>query len=229
MSKPSISFILLAYNEQECIVDAIADCRVFAREHARDYEILVVNDGSTDRTAELAGASSEGDVRVIHHDTNLGMGASMRDGYVAARCDYLAHLPGDRQVRAEALAEMLPLRGEDTVVLSQFRNPPSGRRRAMMSVVFRLLTRHIGGLQVDFAGTYLFHRSWLDRISLGEASSNTFFFSFQLLELCRRAGAHFSVVQIPTYLRKQGTSRVATPSRIARMFVEIGKSRMKPS
>lgn len=229
MSKPSISFVLLAYNEQEDIAAAIADCRNIGRQHASDYEILIVDDGSTDRTAEVAEESGMGDVRVIHHETNLGMGASMRDGYLAARCDYIAHLPGDRQVRAEALIEMFEHCEPDKIVVSQFRNPPSGRRRAMMSVVFRLLTKHVGGLQVDFAGTYLFHRSWLERVNMEEASSDTFFFSFQLLELCRRAGAMFSVVEIPTYLREQGVSRVATPSRIARMFVEIGKSRIKPS
>lgn len=228
LSKLSISFVLLAYNEQDSIADAIADCRGFAQTHASDYEILVVNDGSTDATAEVAESCSTGDVRVIHHETNLGMGASMRDGYLAARCDYIAHLPGDRQVRADALSAMLPLRSEDTIVLTAFRNPPSGRRRAIMSVVFRLLTKHVGGLHVDFAGTYLFHRTWLKRVHLAEASSNSFFFSFQLLELCRRSGASFQVVDIATYLREQGKSRVATPSRIARMFVEIGKSRMKP-
>lgn len=228
LSRPSISFVLLAYNEESDISEAIADCRSVGREHTSDYEILVVNDGSTDRTAEAAEECGEGDVRVIGHATNLGMGASMRDGYLAARCDYIAHLPGDRQVRAQALIEMLPLCGNDHIVLSQFRNPPSGRRRAMMSVVFRLLAKHVGGLRVDFAGTYLFHRSWLTRVNLSEANSDSFFFSFQLLELCRRAGAVFSVVDIPTYLREQGTSRVATPSRIARMFVEIGRSRMKP-
>lgn len=227
MRKPSISFVLLAYNEEDCIGQAIADCREFGRAQTSEYEILVVNDGSLDRTAELAEQSNEGDVRIIEHTRNLGMGASMRDGYLAAKFDYMAHLPGDRQVRAEALQGMVARCTPTAIVLSEFLNPPSGRRRAAMSVVFRLLARHVGGLRVNFAGTYLFHRDWLAKVDLLAADSDTFFFSFQLLELFRRAGAEFSVVKIPTHLREQGSSRVATPSRIAKMFIEIGKSRMR--
>lgn len=227
MSKPTISFIILAYNEEDCITQAIDDCRAFGRAHCSDYEVLVVDDGSSDDTNRIATkASEEGDVRVITHPHNAGMGASMRDGYLAAQCDYLVHLPGDRQVRAEALTEMVGLCAPDHVVLSQFSSPPSGRRRAAMSVAFRLLTRHVGGLQVDFAGTYLFHRDWLGKVDITAASSETFLFSFQLLELFRRAGASFSVVKIGTYLREQGTSRVATLPRIASMFWEIGKARL---
>ncbi len=227
MSKPTISFILLAYNEEACIAQAIADCRVFARAHCAAYEVLVIDDGSGDDTNRIATeASEDGDVQVIAHAQNAGMGASMRDGYLAARYDYLVHLPGDRQVRAEALSEMVGLCAPDRVVLSQFSNPPSGRRRAAMSVAFRLLTRHVGGLQVDFAGTYLFHRDWLGKVDITAASSETFLFSFQLLELFRRAGASFSVVKIRTHLREQGQSRVATLPRIASMFWEIGKARM---
>ena len=227
MSKPTISFILLAYNEQHCIAQAIRDCRVFAQTHCASYEVLVIDDGSSDDTNQIAiDASEDGDVRVITHPHNAGMGASMRDGYLAARCDYLVHLPGDRQVRAEALEEMVGGCAKDRVVLSQFSNPPSGRRRAAMSVAFRLLTRHVGGLRVDFAGTYLFHRDWLSKVDLTAASSDTFLFSFQLLELFRRAGASFSIVTIPTHLREQGTSRVATLPRVVSMFMEIGKARM---
>lgn len=222
----SVSFVLLAYDEELAIAAAIADCRAFARAHLGGYEILVVDDGSRDRTRQVAEAASEGDVRVIVHPRNQGMGASMRDGYAAATMEYVAHLPGDRQVRAEVLAAMVPRCAPETIVLSVFSNPPSGPGRAVMSVAFRLLTRHVGGMRVDFAGTYLFHRSWLDRVDASRADSDTFLYSFQLLELCRRAGARFETVPIATHPREQGVSREATLRRIARMFVEIGRARV---
>jgi glycosyltransferase involved in cell wall biosynthesis len=223
----SVSFVLLAYDEEESIAQAIADCRRFGRERLTDYEVIVVDDGSRDHTRERARAADDGDVRVVAHDRNLGMGASMRDGYRAARMDYIAHLPGDRQVRADALTAMVPLCRPETVVRSRFSNPPSGRRRALMSVVFRVLARRIGGFHVDFAGTYLFHRDWLRRLELARADSDTFLFSFQLLELMRRAGAQFETVAVPTYPREQGTSREATAARIARMVVELGRARLR--
>jgi glycosyltransferase involved in cell wall biosynthesis len=223
----SITFVLLAYNEEASIADAIADCRAFALATVREHEIIVVDDGSRDRTSEVANTASEGDVRVIVHPHNQGMGASMRDGYVAATMDYVAHLPGDRQVRAEALAPLIPLCAHDTVGLTVFSNPPSGRARVIMSAVFRQLTRRVGRMRVNFAGTYLFHRDWLERIEVGRADSDTFLFSFQLLELFRRAGARFETRRVRTYPREQGASREATLSRIANMFAEIARARMR--
>ena len=227
MTAPSVTFVLLAYDEEESIAGAIADCRAFGRARLPAYEIIVVDDGSRDGTRAAAEAASEGDVRVISHPRNLGMGAAMRDGYTAARMDYMAHLPGDRQVRAEALDNMVGRAAPDRVVLSVFANPPSGQGRAAMSIVFRALTRVVGGMRVNFAGTYLFHRDWLARVPLARADSDTFLFSFQILELMRRAGATFETVRVRTYPRERGASREATLGRIARMFVEIGRARMR--
>jgi glycosyltransferase involved in cell wall biosynthesis len=223
---PSVSFVLLAYDEEASIAEAIADCRAFARARLSAYEIIVVDDGSRDATRDVAEAAGEGDVRVIVHPTNQGMGASMRDGYLAARMEYMAHLPGDRQVRAEALSDMIPRAAPGRVVISRYLNPPSGRGRQVMSVAFRLLTRFVGAMRVSFAGTYLFHRDWLRKVDLARADSDTFLFSFQILELMRRAGAEFELVEVRTYPREQGQSREATFGRIARMFVEIGRARI---
>ena len=62
--------------------------------------------------------------------------------------------------------------------------------------------------------------------SASRADSDTFLFSFQLLELLRRAGARFETVAVPTHPRERGVSREATLGRIARMFVEIGRARL---
>ena len=223
----SISFVLLAYNEEASIAEAISECRAVGRAHAAEWEIVVVDDGSRDRTVAAAREVDEGDLQLVIHDRNRGMGASMRDGYRAARMDYLAHLPGDRQVRAEAIAAMVPLCGPETIALSSFINPPSGPGRAAMSVFFRLLTRYGGGLRVNFAGTYLFHRDWLSRIDSELCASDTFLYSFQLLEEWRREGARFAEVAVPTYPRLEGQSREATLRRIAFMVGEIGRTRAR--
>lgn len=224
----SVSFVLLAWNEEASIGDAIRECRAFGRAHCEAHQVIVVDDGSRDGTRAVAEAEGarEGDVTVVVHERNRGMGASMRDGYLAATMDYVAHLPGDRQVRADALREMVARVDADTIAISTFSNPPSGRSRAVMSLVFRALARGVGGFRVNFAGTYLFHKDWLRRIPHERAASDTFLYSFQLLELFRRAGARFVYVKVPTYPREQGVSREATVGRIARMFIEIGKARV---
>jgi hypothetical protein len=226
----SLGIVLLAYDEEASIADAIADARRFASLYFTGHEIVVVDDGSRDATAAQARACDQGDVRVVQHAQNQGMGASMRDGYAAARTDLLAPLPGDRQVRPASLirfAAHIDSTDPLHVVMSTYSVPHSGPTRQLMSVVFRLLVRHVGGYQIDFAGAYMFHRRLLDRIDPRRTRSQSFLYSFQLLEQMRRLGCRFTQVIIAPFAREVGQSREATLRRIARMFVEIARARLE--
>lgn len=226
----SLGIVLLAYDEEASIAAAIADARRFASLYFTGHEIVVVDDGSSDATAAEARACDQGDVRVVQHAQNQGMGASMRDGYAAARTDLVVTLPGDRQVRPASLigfAAGIDPADPMHVVLSTYRVPHGGRTRQAMSVVFRVLVRHVGGYRVDFAGAYMFHRSLLARIDARRTRSSSFLFSFQLLEQMRRLGCRFTRVSIAPFAREAGQSREATPRRVARMFVEIARARLE--
>ncbi|ACY16128.1 glycosyltransferase family 2 protein [Haliangium ochraceum] len=225
----SLGVVLLAFDEEASIAAAIADARRFAGLYFRSHRILVVDDGSSDRTAELARAEDRGDLRVLVHAGNQGMGASMRDGYAAADTDFVVMLPGDRQVRPSSLGRFLahidPVHPE-RVVLSDYEVPHAGPVRQLMSAVFRVLVRHLGGYRVDVAGAYLFHRSLLERIDARRTRAPSFLYSFQLLEQMRRLGCHFARVTIRPVPREVGSSREARLGRIARMVVEIGHARL---
>jgi phosphoglycolate phosphatase-like HAD superfamily hydrolase len=222
-----LSMVLLAWNEQESIQAAIRDCRRFGRLYLSGYEIIVVDDGSSDATAARAESASEGDVRVIRHGRNLGMGAAMRSGYAAAACDYVAHLPADRQVRPQSLLAFLPHVRPETTVVSTYVAPPSGQQRQLMSWAFRLIVQGLGGMHVNFAGTYIFHRHWLDQIDLASVHCETFVFSFELLERLRRAGSGFAAVTIRPFMREVGQSREVAVRRIVRVFGEIARYRVR--
>jgi dolichol-phosphate mannosyltransferase len=226
-SPHSLSMVLLAWNEETSIAAAVRDCRRVGRLWLSGYEIIVVDDGSSDGTATQAEAASEGDLRVVRHARNLGMGAAMRSGYGAAGCEYVAHLPADRQVRPQSLLAFLPWVTPDTTAVSTYVAPPSGEQRRLMSLVFRFVVRGLGGLHVNFAGTYIFHRRWLATIDLASVRSETFLFSFELLERLRRAGSHFVAVTIRPFVREAGQSREVALRRIARVLGEIVRYRLR--
>jgi glycosyltransferase involved in cell wall biosynthesis len=222
-----LSMVLLAWNEEESIVAAVRDCRRVGRLWLSGYEIIVVDDGSRDQTASRAESASEGDVRVLRHACNQGMGAGMRDAYAAARCEYIVHLPADRQVRPQSLLAFLPKASPETTVVSVYAVPPSGEQRRLLSLVFRFIVRGLGGLRVNFAGTYVFHRRWLESIDLASVRSHTFVFSFEFLERLRRAGSRFQQVTIRPFMREVGQSREVALKRILRVFGEIARYRAR--
>jgi len=221
-SPHTLSMVLLAWNEEASIAAAVRDCRRVGR-----LWLSVVDDGSRDSTAARAEAASEGDVRIVRHARNLGMGAGLRSGYGAARCDYMAFLPADRQVRPQSLLAFLPWATPETTVISTYVTPPSGESRRLISLVFSFLVRGLGGMRVHYAGSYMFHRRWLEIIDLHSVRSETFVFSFELLEKMRQAGSRFATVTIRPFVREVGQSREVAVRRIVRVFGEIARYRMR--
>ena len=224
----SLSVVLLAYNEEGCIEDAVRDVRRFGELYLSGYEVLVVDDGSTDATAERVRAVGAPEVRLLQHERNAGMGTSMRTGYRAACKDYVAHLPGDRQVRPQALVRFTPHVRPDRVVLSSYAEPPSGLARVALSQGFRLLMRALGGLHVDFAGTYVVERERLRAADLPDgAASPTFLYSFQLLQRLVEAGCSVHSVAVHPFQRAVGVSREATLRRVRWMVRELSRHRLR--
>lgn len=100
----TVSVVLPAYNESGAIAKVIADVRDALRPTAHNFEILVVDDCSTDGTAEIAEAQN---VRVVRHAVNRGSGASRRTGIVAARGEIIVMLDADGTYHAPTIPEML--------------------------------------------------------------------------------------------------------------------------
>jgi hypothetical protein len=223
-----IGFIVLAYNEENLIRKTLLDIQRFANLYAPNYQILVVNDGSTDKTVNNIEALKIPQLIIHHHTHNLGMGAGMYTGYLQAKADFLVMLPADRQVRAQSLISYLPHLAEKMVVLSRYEHAHSGKQRALMSIIFRLLVRWVGGLTVtDFAGAYIFPKQLLTQCDLNKNCSKSFLFTFELLECFKKIGCRFHWVVIHPFMRDQGHSKEANLQRIFRMFREIILSRLR--
>jgi glycosyltransferase involved in cell wall biosynthesis len=111
---PPVSVVIPAYDEENAIGREVETIHRVLTTHRIEHEILVVDDGSSDRTAELAAAAG---ARVLQHVGNRGYGASLKDGINAARHEIIAITDADGTYPAERLPELLAeLRTADMVV-----------------------------------------------------------------------------------------------------------------
>jgi glycosyltransferase involved in cell wall biosynthesis len=120
----SISVVLPALNEEENIetatrrvVDVLRSLRF------KDWEIIIVDDGSTDRTGEIADqlvAEDPAHIRVFHHNPNRGYAEALKTGFENGRYQLLFYTDSDNQFDVRELAGMLPLI-EDADIVNGFR------------------------------------------------------------------------------------------------------------
>lgn len=147
---PGLSVVLPCFNEQDNVADAIRHASTAAARAAVDFEVIVVNDGSTDATAERAAAFVAADehVRLVVHAANRGYGDALRSGVRAARMPWVFLTDADLQFDLSELARFVPLTAHADVVVgrrAQRRDPFPRRLNARM---WNGLVRHLFALPV---------------------------------------------------------------------------------
>ena len=223
MSAPSLSVILLAYNEAESLPAMLDESLAWLRENLAEWEVIVVDDGSTDGTRAVAerAAAEEPRIRVVVHPQNRGMGAGMKSGIRAARCDYFTIIASDGQHPTPELARLLPGLDEAEIVTSTHENQRELHRR-VLSWGFRQAMRWACGIKVPLEGIYLFpRRVAVEEIGLENVAPDTFFFSFELLARALHLGHTLTVRPMAVRPRRFGRSKVASVERIRRIAGEI--------
>ena len=223
----SVSAVLPAYNEQEVIALTVEAVDAALRELVKDYEIIVVNDGSRDATAErLADLQRRYPrLRVATHERNRGYGAALATGFNAATRDLIFLTDGDKQFDVRQLAEFYPLpAGVDLYIgYRQPRADPWIRRfygwgwNELVALLFGRPAR-----DVDCAFK-LFRREVWQRTGV-QATGATF--SAEFLVKARRLGYRFLERPVRHYPRPAGSPTGARPAVIGRAFKELFRLRL---
>ena len=185
-----------------------------------DWEILVVDDGSTDGTGKAVSdaARSNARIRLISHPHNMGMGAAIRSGYKAAGMDFVTQLPADFQVPPETLDLFIPLAPKHDLVLSVYSNRGASPARRFLAAGYRIAARIILGQRADYTGTMLFNRNLLEGIEL---TTDSFVANLEFPLKALRRGASAALVTFVPSPRLAGESKVANTRRIAFVFAEL--------
>ena len=124
VKKPTISVVIPALNEEKNIAAAIAKAARLVRERVSAYEIIAINDGSTDNTGRIIDAMSKEDGRIVsvHHEKPWGFGGTYCDGLSKARFDYFALVAGDNEELEEEQHKLYNNIGAADLILSYTTN-----------------------------------------------------------------------------------------------------------
>src|SRR5205814_10411740 len=171
--KPSISIVYPMFNEEENIKHAVRFAEGALADMTSDYEILIVNDASTDRSADVAEALARANprVKVFHHERNLKLGGALRTGFSNATKELVFYCDSDLPVdlmelnRAVHIMEFI---SSDIISAFRFDRTAEGPIRTLYSVVYNLLIRFLFPLRVkDVNFSFkLFKREVLDKVVL---------------------------------------------------------------
>jgi glycosyltransferase involved in cell wall biosynthesis len=214
---PSVSVVIPMYNEEAYVDRAVAAATGVLDEMGGEWEIVIVDDASTDDTARRAEslAAADARVRVIHNAVNRRLGGTLRAGFAAARKELIFYTDADLPVDLAQLpraVRLLEYQQADLLAGYRFDRTSEGLHRALYTIGYHVLIR-----DVNFAFK-LFRRPLLQRFELRSEGS---FIDAELLLRARKAGAVMIQMGLDYFPRTRGRSKLSSLGVIAAILREM--------
>jgi glycosyltransferase involved in cell wall biosynthesis len=220
---PSITAFFPAFNDVHTIKSLIERVEPMLSGVTDDYEVVVVDDGSTDGTGALLDelARRRPRLRVVHHPANRGYGAALRTGFGEATKEFVFYTDGDGQYDVTEITRLLPLMRQDVDVVNGYKLERADKPHRVAlgavynrvaSAAFRLPIRDV---DCDFR---LIRRRALRSIEL-ESSSGAI--CVELVHKLHADGAVFAEAPVHHYRRRYGRSQFFTPRHVLRTAVDL--------
>jgi len=224
MPNPDVTIVVPAYNEEASLRPTVTAVTAKLRELGKTYEVLVVDDGSTDATADVARALTADDpaVRLISHARNQGPGSGVVTGIGHATGDAILFVPADLAMDLADLHKYFDAAEEADVVvgLRSDRRDYSAFRK-LVSVVNIALLRVLFGMQLrQFNYIHLYKRHIFERI---EIESRGVFMTAEVLIKARDLGYRLTEVEIGYVARETGTASCGKLSVIVRAVWDMAR------
>lgn len=234
MTAPSLSIVIPAYNENAAIGETLATVSEYFGGTGLSYEVLVVDDGSTDGTAEvvLAAAAKDPAIRIVRQPQNRGKGAAVRRGVMEATGEVIAFTDADLPYRVQNLGDAIALvqsgatdiaiGGRDLRASQRDTSYPLIRRFMGKTFSFVVTTFLVPDIPDTQCGLKAFSNDAAKTL-FGESKLTGFGFDFEILFLANKYG--FRVERIPVAMSHRHDSKVRLVHDSAQMLFDVYRVR----
>jgi glycosyltransferase involved in cell wall biosynthesis len=223
--KPGLSVFFPAYNDSGTIASLVISALRAARKLTSDFEVIVVNDGSADATAEIIDelARTYPEVKVVHHERNRGYGGALRSGFAAATRDLIFYTDGDAQYDPTEMAVLWHAFGDGVDLVNGYKISRSDPlHRIVIGRIYHHTVKILFGLRVrdvdcDFR---LMRRSIFDRVTLEKDSG---VICLEMMKKIQDAGFRIAEVPVHHYHRAHGKSQFFNFRRLFKTAMDVMK------
>jgi len=201
----SVSVCFPAYNEEATIADVLREAHELLSRAGIDYEIIVCDDGSKDKTGDIIDAVARGlpRMRVLHHQRNLGIRETFEHLYREARKEFVFLNSTDRQWETSILFDLLPLGKDWDIIIAARKKKHYGLAREIVSRGFNLIPVALFGVRTYDAGAVkLVKREIIERFELVSRSPFT-----EAERLIKAARAGYRITEYPVEVSARRTGK----------------------
>ena len=222
--KNSITFVLPALNEEK-LLPATVNVALLAAEYLKlPFEIIIIDDGSQDKTYEVGQSLAREDsrIKVIKHLKNQGLGAAYKTGIDSAKMEYLMLLPADDAWPTSSVIDILNQISNSDIVIPFIKM--AGDKSAMRKVLSHSYTNLINllfNLNIPYYNGVCLHKVTL--LKSIQINANDFSYQTEVLVKLLLKGASFVTVQANTNVRKEGVSKALKLKNIIKVITSVLK------
>lgn len=216
---PSLSVIVPALNEEVSLRPTISGLIDVLNKAKIDWEIILVNDGSSDRTASVAEQlmKSSPEIKLINHERPMGIGACFRDGIKKSTKEAITWFPGDGENNPDELIKYLPLIEKVDIVIPFVinRDVRPWIRRFVSKLYLTIVNLSFGTMFNYTTGNVIYRRDVFDVVKY---KANGFIYQTECLVRSVRAGFTFAEVPVLLGRRSHGRSKILTFRSVMTQF-----------
>lgn len=224
----SISVFFPTYNEEDNIKDSVNSAVKTLQEIAENWELIIVNDGSTDKTFKISESLSKENnkIRVISHDKNRGYGASLKTGFYSSKYPWICFIDADGQFNFSEISRLIQKQksSKADLVIGYYLKRKVSFFTILTSKIWELIIFIFFGLKVrDIdCGFKLISKKVIDKIDKLESERGAFI-SSELLIKAKNKGFKFVEIGVNHYSRKKGQGTGRKIDVIIKSFIDLFK------